>query len=138
MNIFPPHGKLDIKIENNLIIIEAQGPWNIEYLQYLHQQLLSSVAKVDVDNYGILISPIDDAISVKEGFEYHLNFIRHATVKAVAVNLARCTSPLMTENICRKLYGEAEINHSFFTDETAARTWLNSQLQSNCQQSNSG
>jgi hypothetical protein len=57
MTIFSPHGTLDIAIDNNLILIEAQGPWNIEYLDHLHAQLIVAVSKVDLANYAILITP---------------------------------------------------------------------------------
>ena len=65
MTIFSPHGTLDIAIDNNLILIEAQGPWNIEYLDHLHAQLIVAVSKVDLDNYAILITPKGEAISVE-------------------------------------------------------------------------
>lgn len=128
MTILSPHGTLDIVIDDNLILIEAQGPWNIEYLDHLHEQLLKTVAKVDVNNYAILITPKGEAISVEAGLEYHLNFIRQGNTKAVALNLAYCTTALLTESLFSKLYRAAGIKHAFFDNGLDARLWLEKQL----------
>ncbi len=128
MTIFSRHGTLDIVIEDNLILIEAQGPWNIEYLDYLHEQLRIAVSKVDINNYAILITPKGEAISVEAGLEYHLNFIRQGNTKAVALNLAHCTTALLTESLFTKLYRAAGIKHAFFDNNFDARQWLEAEL----------
>lgn len=128
MSIFSPHGTLDIAVDGNLILIEAQGPWNVEYLDYLHVQLIAAAAKVDPDNYAILITPKGEAISVEAGLEYHLNFIRQGNTKAVALNLAYCTTSLLTESLFTKLYRTAGIKHAFFDNGFDARLWLEKQL----------
>ena len=128
MNILTPHGTLDITIEGNLILIEAQGPWNIEYLALLHEQLIKAVSQVDQNNYAILITPKGETISVEAGFEYHLNFIRQGNTKAVALDLAHCTTALLTESIFTKLYRMAGIKHAFFDNSFDARQWLENEL----------
>jgi hypothetical protein len=128
MNISSPHGTLDIVVEDNLVFIEAEGPWNIEYLEQLHEQLIKAVLKVDRNNYAVLITPKGEAISVEAGFEYHLNFIRHGNAKAVALNLAQCTTALLTESIFTKLYRMAGVKHAFFDNSFDARQWLENEL----------
>ena len=132
MSIFSPHGTLDIAIEGNLILIDAQGPWNLEYLDSLHQQLVVAASKVDPDNYAILITPKGEAISVEAGLDFHLNFIRQGNVKAVALNLAYCTTALLTESLFTKLYRVAGIQHAFFDNSFDARLWLEKQLKPAC------
>jgi hypothetical protein len=124
MSIFSPHGTLDIVIEDNLVLIEAEGPWNIEYLDQLHEQLIKAVSQVDPNNYAILITPQGEAISVEAGLEYHLNFIRQGNAKAVALNLAHCTTASLTESIFTKLYRIAGVKHAFFDNSFDARQWL--------------
>jgi hypothetical protein len=128
MAIFSPHGTLDIVIEGNLILIEAQGPWNIEYLDQLHEQLFIAASRVDPKNYAILITPKGEAISVEAGIEYHLNFIRKGNAKAVALNLAHCTTALLTENLFTQLYRAAGIKHAIFDNSHDARLWLENEL----------
>ena len=128
MTIFVPHGTLELAIEDNLILIEAQGPWNIEYLDYLHKKMSLAVTQVDQNNYAVLLTPIGEAISVEVGLEYHTNFIRNSRTKAVAVNLAHCTTSQLTENLFSKIYQTAGLNHAFFDNVFDARNWLEGQL----------
>jgi hypothetical protein len=128
MTIYAPFSSLQLEIEDNLILIEAQGPWNIEYLDFLHQELLWAVTQVEQRNYGVLLTLKGEAISVETGLEYHLHFIRHSKTKAVALNLAHCTTSQLTENLFTKIYRAAGIKHAFFDNAFDARLWLEKQL----------
>ena len=128
MTIFVPHGTLKFEIEDNIILIEAQGPWNIEYLDYLHQKMTWAVMQVDRNNYGVLLTPKGEAISVEAGLEYHSNFVRQGSTKAVALNLAHCTTALLTENLFTKIYRGANVKHAFFDNALDARVWLEAEL----------
>jgi len=128
MTIFSPHGTLTLTIEDNVILIEALGPWNIEYIDNLHRQLSWAVTQVNPLNFGVLLTPKGEAISVEAGLEYHADFIRQGNTKAIALNLAHCTTPLLTENLFCKLYRAANIKHAFFDNAFDARVWLDKQL----------
>tara|TARA_R110000787_G_scaffold93372_2_gene195625 strand:- start:101 stop:511 length:411 start_codon:yes stop_codon:yes gene_type:complete len=128
MTIFSAHGKLALTIVGNIIYLEAQGPWNMEFIGNLHKQLLWAVTQVDQSNYGVLFTPKGEAISVEPGLEYHINFIRQGNTQAIALNLAHCTTPLLTENLFSKLYRTANINHAFFDHAFEAKTWLDAEL----------
>jgi len=128
MTIFAPHGTLDLTIEDDMILIEALGPWNIEYIDYLHQKLLWAVTQIDRSDLGVLLTLKGEAISVEAGLEYHADFIRQGNTKAIAVNLAHCTTPLLTENLFSKLYRLAKIKHAFFDNVFDARAWLENEL----------
>ncbi len=129
MTLFNPHGTLKLAIEENIILLEAQGPWNIEYIEYLHQELSKAVTQVDHNNYGVLFTPKGEAISVEEGLEYHLRFLRRGNTQAISLNLAHCTTSLLTENLFTKLYRAAGIEHAFFDNAFDARLWLEQILQ---------
>tara|TARA_R110000737_G_scaffold222271_1_gene237552 strand:- start:91 stop:483 length:393 start_codon:yes stop_codon:yes gene_type:complete len=128
MTTFSPHGTMALTIADNIIFLEAQGPWNIEYIECLHKQLLWAVTQVDANNTGVLFSPKGEAISVESGLEYHVNFIRQGKTKAIALNLAHCTTPLLTENLFSKLYRTANIKHAFFDKASDAKRWLEASL----------
>lgn len=128
MTIFSAHGSMELAIEDNIILLEAQGPWNIEYINLLHQKLLWAVAQVEPTNYGVLFTPKGEAISVEEGLEHHINFIRQGNTKAVALNLKYCTTSLLTETLFAKIYQTAGIKHAFFDNVLEARNWLEKEL----------
>ena len=126
--MFSPHGTLDIIVDDNIIFIEAQGPWNIEYLALLHEEFTKAVCRVDIANYAILITPKGEAISAEARGESHISFIKKGNAKAVALNLAYCTTALLTERIFTKLYRAADIKHAFFDSHHDARLWLDEEL----------
>lgn len=128
MTIFAPHGTLALAIEDSIILIEAVGPWNIEYIDYLHEKLRWAVTQVDFNNYGVLVTPKGEAISVEAGLEYHAEFIRQGNTKAIALNLGYCTTPLLTENLFTKIYQSAGIKYAFFDNAFDARLWLEKEL----------
>jgi hypothetical protein len=125
---FGAHGSVNISIKENIITLECEGPWNIEFFHILHLDLISAVKQVDSSNYGILLIPIGEAISTAETMDYHINFLNQGGAKAVAINLARSDVPSSTENICRIAYQAANLKHDFFLDNETAMLWLNKQL----------
>jgi hypothetical protein len=43
---------LELTIADNLILVAAEGQWNSEYLNNLHQGLSLTVTKVEQHNFG--------------------------------------------------------------------------------------
>ena len=123
-----PHGTLKFSIEDNIIYIEAKGPWNIEYLDHLHQKLLWALTQVDPHTYGVILSLKGEALSVESTLEYHINFIRHSQSKIVAVNLEHCTTSLLAENLFSKMYRAAGFKYGFFDNAFEARLWVEKEM----------
>ena len=125
---YRPHGTCSINVEGNLMIIRAQGPWNQEYIDRLHKDLLLVSKSLDINNYGILLNLCGEALAVESGFKKHLDFVKQAKTKAIAMNLSDCSTREMTKTIFTKLYDQAKINNASFTDESEAKAWLLEQL----------
>ena len=125
---FNVHGKCQIVVEDNVLIIDAEGPWNIEFMQKLHKQLQEASQQVDINNYGVLLKPYGEALAVQEAIDYHVDFLRQARTKVVAINLANSDIPSMTKLMCEKIYQQANLSAEYFTDNIAAKKWLKEQL----------
>ena len=123
-----PLGTLKLSIEDNIIFIEATGPWNIEYLDHLHEKLLKALTQVDPHTYSVILTLKGEAISVESTLEYHINFIRHSQSKIVAVNLEHCTTSLLAENLFSKMYRAAGFKYGFFDNAFEARLWVEKEM----------
>jgi hypothetical protein len=110
------------------MIIKAQGPWNQQYIDCLHKDLILVSKSLDINNYGILLNLFGEALAVDSGFKKHLDFVKHAKTKAIALNLADCHTREMTKTIFTKIYDQAGISNASFTDESSAKAWLLAQL----------
>lgn len=128
MTQYRPHGTCSILVEGNLMIIKAQGPWNDEYIDCLHKDLILVSQSIDINNYGILLNLYGEALAVDSGFKKHFEFVKRAKTKAIALNLAKCHTREMTKTIFSKIYDQANISNATFTDESSAKTWLHQQL----------
>jgi len=125
---FKSHGKCNINIKDNIIVIDAQGPWNLEFVQQLHENLTAAVKQIDNPQYFVLLVPYGEALVVSEGIDYHINFIQNSHVSAVALNLQHTSTKSITKNLFEKVYQTAGIKHKFFTCNNLAEQWLLSQL----------
>ncbi|KGJ94912.1 hypothetical protein [Colwellia psychrerythraea] len=125
---FPAHGKININIEDNIIILECEGPWNLEFFHILHQDLYNAVKQIAYSKYAVLLIPIGEAIGTAETMDYHINFLKKGQATAVAVNLSRSEVPSTTEHICRISYQAVNLKHEFFLDNDTAKRWLKEQL----------
>ncbi len=125
---FPVHGNFEVSIEEDILILKCQGPWNIEFFHMLHQDLISAVKQVNPSNYAVLLITAGEAIGTAEAMEYHINFLKQGNTKAVAINLACSDVPSSTENLCRIAYQAANLKHEFFLDNNKAMSWLKKQL----------
>ena len=128
LNRFAVHGKCNISIEDSIIIIESTGPWNIEYFHQLHQNIVTAVSQVNVENYAILLVLHGEAICTHEVIKFHIDFLRQGNSKAVAVNLSQCDTPQLTKDLCCMVYKAAQLTFDFFDSNKQARIWLDSKL----------
>lgn len=126
---YSPHGKSEITVEHNLMLIEAYGSWNEEYMVQFHQQLLeAAVLLTNLNNYGIVINLHGQALITEQGIHTHIEFIKQGHTKAIAINMADCLSLGISQNILTKLYRAADIKHQFFTTHSDAKAWVLEQL----------
>jgi len=128
---FLAHGDFQVTCEGNMLIIDAAGPWNVEFMTHAHKVLLQAAEQVDIKNYGILLTLKGEAIAIDEAAKIHMQFVKQSNTKAVAMNLAECTSKAITKIVFSKIYNYANKNHQYFNQLDDAKIWLTQQLKQN-------
>jgi hypothetical protein len=121
---FSAHGKTTLSIIDDVIILECEGPWNIEFFHILHQQIYQAIQQCSPGNYGVLLIPIGETIGTPEAMDYHIKFLNKGNPKAIAVNLSRSDIPQSTQNLCHLAYQTSQLTHAFFVDNDSALYWL--------------
>lgn len=124
-----PHGKFSIDIQNNIICIKAQGPWNLEFAELIHRDLLLAATKVDIDNYAVYLEPLGEALCGEDVIQSHTDFVARGRTKAVAVNFQHCYTAPISRAVFTKIYTNAGSNYEFFDNKQAAIAWLQEQLE---------
>ena len=125
---FSVHGHCQITVEQNIIIVEAEGPWNIEFFHQLHLDLRKTAQSTDYNSFSILLVLAGEGLSVEEAIDFHVEFLIKSSVKAIAINLKDCITPASTKAFCQKIYFAADIEHKFFDDNATAIKWLNEKM----------
>jgi len=124
-----PHGKCNYLVENNIITIDATGPWNLEFFKQMHRELADIILNdVDFNNFAILLILKGDSVAVQDGLNYHLNLVRSGPTKALAINSALSNAPQITQSIFKKVYDQAGLKNQCFNSTDAAKAWLAAQL----------
>lgn len=123
-----PHGHCTMEIQGNKVVVNATGPWNIEFTDVLHQQLAESVAEVAHMKYGILLLIHGEAVAGEDVVQAHINFVKHGQATAVAVILEHCDTRLISKTLFARVYKTCGINHAFFNTEQEGVSWLDEQL----------
>lgn len=128
MQQFAPHGKCKLSIEGSILIADVEGPWNIEFVHLLHEQLVDKVKELNVNNYGVLLIPRGEALASQEAIDCHTNFLKQVKAKAVAINLTDSLVPIISKNMYEKIYQSVNLTAEFFDDNVSAKKWLAQQL----------
>lgn len=126
--LFRPHGASEINIDGNIICIEAEGPWNAEFFNMFHQELMVAAKDLDINNFATLLLPVGEALGVQEGFESHMAFVERSNTRGLAICLKHSTIPTLSKQMCQKMYDQIDVNYRFFDEPEEAKAWLLSLL----------
>ncbi|MAG77341.1 MAG: hypothetical protein CL811_11345 [Colwelliaceae bacterium] len=123
---FQSHGNADITVDDNIIFVEATGPWNKEYFEGFHQELLAASAHLKPGKFGVHLTVKGEAIASPESIEAHIEFLKHSTVSGIAVNFAQCTTTHISKLMFTDVYQRAGNTFSIFDDPKSGCDWLQS------------
>jgi hypothetical protein len=126
---FASHGQCQFTLDNNIIIIDAEGPWNVEFFKQMHANLQQVVLENFINiNYGIIVILKGETLATQEGLDYHLYKVKHGTAKAIAINMIHSSFALTTQLEFEAVYNKAGIKNKFFNNTSTAKHWLESEL----------
>jgi hypothetical protein len=127
---FISHGKCSYTVDDNIITIDATGPWNLEFFQQMHRELSEIILRdVDYHNFAILLTLRGDSFASQDGLDYHLKLVRGGPTKALAINLALSNAMKFTDSVFTKVYDKAGLTNKSFNSTEAAKTWLKTLLE---------
>lgn len=127
---FIAHGKCSYTIEDNIVIIDATGPWNLEFFKKMHRELSDIILNdVDFHNFAILLILKGDSFATQDGLDYHLHLVKQGPTKALALNSTLSNASQITQSVFKKVYDKAGLENQNFDTTEAAICWLKSKLE---------
>ena len=121
---FATHGQYKISLEGNIVIIEAEGPWNDEFFLNMHHSLAEKVGQLGSDIYALLVVLKGEAVATYDSIEVHNKYVRAGNTKAIAISLEFCDTPSTAKDLFQRVYEENKLLHQFFSESASAKEWL--------------
>lgn len=125
---YQSHGNADITVDDNVIFVEATGPWNMEYFKGFHEELLAASAHLKPGKFGVHLTVKGEAIASPDSIEAHIEFLKRSTVLGIAVNFEQCTTTRISKLIFEDIYQRAGHNFLIVDDHQSGCDWLASVL----------
>ncbi len=129
---FACHGELSAHREENILIIEGTGPWNIEALHAAGKEIEQELDYLYQRPWAVLsimhgqAAYLPDAVAdLKEQIRQEKQGSRVAT----ALVLTESATRNFTKGHLSQIYNDAGEHFEFFDDRETAMQWLNQQLQ---------
>jgi hypothetical protein len=129
---FDAHGVLYFHIKDeNILVVEGAGPWNIEVFTSLTNEQLTLIQSLHGSNWGVLAIVYGEAIHTPDASEMLEEIVRHDKTLgrvASAIIVKDSKTPIFSKDHIVSIYEAAGECVKCFEDEELAISWLKKQL----------
>ncbi|TMO57008.1 hypothetical protein [Pseudoalteromonas phenolica] len=122
---FLPHGNLELKVENNILILDLKNSFNKEGVKLVHSKVQSLIDEKHYDKWNLIIFLGKNTLLTMEAIEDTIDFFlwcqNNQCEKVAYVSISSIqedTANLILENISLK--------KGFFKNYENAKDWINS------------
>lgn len=129
---FKQHGELSAEKEDNILVVEGTGPWNIEMLDNSSETAQQILAELFQDYWGVLTILHGEAVYLPDAAKRLIEIITqqksHKRV-ATAIIITDSTMPTFTRGHLSDIYDKAGEPIAFFDNKINAVEWIQQQIQ---------
>lgn len=130
--IFNSHGVFHFTVEENLLIIEGEGPWNKEAILRSNNDASEIIKQLYGKRWGVLGIFHGEPIFIPDAVDALIEIVgigrRHGRI-ASALILDETVHADMGFYHLSEIYREAGENFKFFNDIVSAKKWLKQQIE---------
>jgi len=124
------HGVYQVKIKANVLMLEATGPFNLQYVNDLTTTMQREIEKMD-DHWGQMTIFHNNSLFVPDALQKVKSSMYHRKengLKYVAVVLLDPQCSFVIKEQISEIYQSAQIPFKFFDDYPTAESWLTTTL----------
>ena len=134
--LHPAHGNYNIEQENNILLVDVQGPFNEVTAKQYHQDIESHTQKMGSSPWGSLISFKGKGVFTPDA-EQSLIDTTHYRMKNGMIAVAAVINDVAYADILQmqlqRIYQSCQVRFHFFSDSSNAKIWLDSFISSHNQ-----
>ncbi len=123
------HGSYVIEQQNNILLVDAHGPFNEITAEKYHQDIKQLTEKMTGEPWGSLITFRGNSIFAPEAEEQLIETTRYRQKKgmiAIAVVILNSAYADTQQMQLQRIYHYCQIEFHVFSDTESATAWLNS------------
>ncbi|PCI62350.1 MAG: hypothetical protein COB35_03920 [Gammaproteobacteria bacterium] len=125
------HGSYHLNFENNILHIEAQGPFNETVLEKFHHDTHEIIKKHRAKKWASLVTYRGNGIFTPDAENALLKLMKHRARNGMIANasvLKESVHPDLQQTQLTRVYQAAKIHSHFFSEEKSAKNWLTQYL----------
>ena len=126
MQRFAPHGEYRISVENNMLLVEAKGPFNSEIVDNYAADMALAVKQV-VAPWSQLIVLHQEGLftpSAEKQMYSTIGVRKDLGMCASAIVIIGASARFAIEMQISRIYNDLQVVHQYFDNEKEARDWL--------------
>jgi len=125
---YPAHGRYVIEQENNILLVDAQGPFNEITMEKYHQDIKQLIEKMNGDPWGSLITFRGNSIftpDAEQQLRETTQYRQKRGMIAIAVVILNSAYADIQQMQLQRIYHDCQIEFHVFSDSNSATDWLN-------------
>ncbi|ALO35848.1 hypothetical protein CMT41_14805 [Colwellia sp. MT41] len=125
---YSAHGRYVIEQQDNIMLVDAQGPFNEVTAAQYHQDIKLLTEKMTGEPWGSLITFRGNSIFTPEAEQQLWETTQYRQKKgmiAIAVVILNSTYADMQQMQLQRIYHDCQIEFHVFSESESAATWLN-------------
>jgi len=131
---YSAHGRYIIEQKDNILLVDAQGPFNEITAEKYHQDIKQLTEKMTGEPWGSLITFRGNSVFTPEAEEQLRETTQYRQEKgmiAIAVVILNSAYADMQQMQLQRIYHDCEIEFHVFSDSESATVWLNGFIEQN-------
>jgi len=125
--IFMEHGVFEVRIEGNLLLVDATGPFNEELIIQYERALEACIHTLEVSQWNQVITLHQLSLFTPEAEQILTNTVinrKSRGLKACAIVLMNVEGESLIKNQMSRCYDHASVKHNYTTSIHDANKWL--------------
>jgi hypothetical protein len=126
------HDHYTIERSNNVLIVDAKGPFNEDTAKSYHADITQLVEKMSGDPWGSLVVFRGSTVFTPEAERQLIETTRYRQKKgmiAIAIVMMSSTCAEIKQMQLQRIYGDCCITFHVFSDTDSAKAWLDHYIQ---------
>jgi len=125
---YSPHGRYVIEQQNNILLVDAQGPFNEVTAEKYHKDIKQLTEKMTGEPWGSLITFRGNSVFTPDAEQQLRETTLYRQQKgmiAIAVVILNSAYADMQQMQLQRIYHDCQIEFHVFSDSEIATAWLN-------------